>query len=230
MGITFGVTLWGLRLTANFCYHWPGIGHEDWRLQFYRSKFLHMKNVPRLVTDFFGVHLFQTLMVTVCLIPVFDVDSESVTDFGKRFNIIDLIAFLVMFCGIIIESVADLQLHKFLKTKQEGECLNTGLWAWSRHPNYFGELTFWFGIYLFSLATYAGEFWRIVVGLASFVALACLFVFSSIPTHEERALLRRKNYQDVIDSTSMLVMWPPGVKQPWRPVAAKYDVTEQEEA
>src|SRR5690606_31499943 len=100
-------------------------------------------------------------------------------------NIMDFIAAGVTFSAITIQMLADLQLDKFNATKQAGDVLQTGLWAWSRHPNYFGELGFWFGLFLFGLAALPSAFFWMSFGI---VAMTSMFVFVSIPLMEKRSL------------------------------------------
>jgi len=89
--------------------------------------------------------------------------------------------------------VADRQLHDYRLAKARGEAgpvLNTGLWAWSRHPNYLGEMGFWWGLALFSVAVHA-EWWR----LSGALAITVMFVFVSLPMIEGRHRARRPEYE-----------------------------------
>jgi steroid 5-alpha reductase family enzyme len=81
-----------------------------------------------------------------------------------------------------------------------------GLWSWSRHPNYFGEFSFWFAMALFGVAAAPADAWWLFVGAAIMLAL---FLFASIPMMEERSVARRPEYQEVIDRVSRFVPWPP---------------------
>ncbi|MGI9294695.1 MAG: DUF1295 domain-containing protein [Pseudomonadales bacterium] len=103
---------------------------------------------------------------------------------------------------ITLEMMADLQLQHFARKAQPGECIKSGFWAWSRHPNYLGELGFWFGLLLFGIAAYPlGWYWQCI----GFIAMLAMFLFASIPVMEKRQLERRPNYQEVINSVSKLV-------------------------
>ena len=81
--------------------------------------------------------------------------------------------------------------------------MNRGLWALSRHPNYLGEILFWWGLYLFALASNP-SFWWVVAGP---LAITLMFIFASIPMIEKRMLKRRKDYQAYQEKVSMLVPW-----------------------
>jgi len=192
------VLYWSTRLTLNWAYHWEGIHHEDWRYAGLREK------APGLgpLIDFLGVHLFPTLQVFLGLLPVY-----AVYCLGDRpFNSLDVVAALVTGAAVTLQMLADFQLHRFIRTRQEGDHLATGLWAWSRHPNYLGELGFWFGLFLFGVAAVpSGWYWQI----AGITGMALMFLFASIPMMEKRSLERRPDYQQVIDSVSMLLPRPP---------------------
>jgi len=101
--------------------------------------------------------------------------------------------------------VADEQLRAFRKERREGEILARGLWAFSRHPNYFGEVSFWWGLFLFALAADPGAWWS-GVGAA---AITALFVFASIPLLDRRSAARRPAYAEHMKRVSALVPWFP---------------------
>ncbi|MGH8561291.1 MAG: DUF1295 domain-containing protein, partial [Nevskiales bacterium] len=108
--------------------------------------------------------------------------------------------------AITIETVADLQLHAFIARKQPGTFITTGLWGWSRHPNYFGEVSFWWGLMLFGLAAAPDQWWWIVPGALSMTAM---FLFASIPFMDNRSLERRPDYAEYMKKVSALVPLPP---------------------
>jgi steroid 5-alpha reductase family enzyme len=192
------ILYWATRLTLNWAVHWEGMHHEDWRYAMLRQR------APRyaVLTDLFGIHLFPTMQVFLGLLPVY-----AVYCLGQRpFNWLDVLATLVTGGAVTLQMVADFQLHRFIRDRRQGEQLVSGLWAWSRHPNYFGELGFWFGLLLFGIAASPeGWYWQ----AAGIVCMTAMFVFASVPMMEKRSLERRPHYQQVIDSVSMLVPRPP---------------------
>ena len=192
------ILYWATRLTLNWAVHWQGIEHEDWRYVMLKQ------NHPRSAfwIDLAGIHLFPTLQVFAGMLPVYAVLCLS----DAPFNWLDIIAALVTFTAVTIQMLGDFQLHAFNDTKQPGDSIRTGLWGWSRHPNYFGEIGFWFGLFLFGLAARPQDWYWMGIG---FVAMTLMFLFASIPMMEKRSLERRPQYQEVIDSVSMLVPWPP---------------------
>ena len=192
------VLYWATRLTLNWAVYWEGMHHEDWRYALLRERSPNMA----VLTDFFGIHLFPTLQVFAGMLPIYAVYCLGDT----AFNWLDLLAAVVTFSAVTLQLVSDRQLHRFIAQRQEGEQLHTGLWAWSRHPNYCGELGFWLGLFLFGLAAYPSGWWWMILGA---VLMTLMFLFASIPMMEKRSLQRRPEYQQIIDSTSMLIPWPP---------------------
>lgn len=192
------VFLWAMRLTTNWAVHWDGFGHEDWRYPLVRQR----AGRAAVLADLFGIHLFPTLQVFLGCLPIY-----AVLSFGEApFGVLDGIALAVTLGAIAIETLADLQLHAFIARKQKGTFIQSGLWAWSRHPNYFGEMCFWWGLMLFGLAAAPQFWWWIVPGA---LAMTAMFVFASIPFMDQRSLERRPGFADYMRRTSALVPLPP---------------------
>lgn len=193
------VCFWAVRLTSNWARHWQGLNHEDWRYPMVRE------SNPRfeLYADFLGIHLFPTLQVFLGCLPLYAALNDSQGTLGW----LDAVAAAVTFSGVMIELIADRQLHAFLAHKQPGEFIRSGLWGWSRHPNYFGEILFWYGLMLFGLAAHpAGWYWLVPGALT----MTAMFVFASIPMMDRRNLERRPGYEAFMRTVSMLVPLPPG--------------------
>jgi steroid 5-alpha reductase family enzyme len=191
------ILYWATRLTLNWAYFWEGMHHEDWRYPLLR------RGAPgwEPVVDFFAIHLFPTLQVFAGLLPVY-----AVYCLGERpLGWMDILATAVTAAAITLQMIADFQLHRFIGDHAPGEHLDTGLWGWSRHPNYLGELGFWFGLFLFGVAAYPGGWYWYASGV---ILMALMFLFASIPMMERRSLERRPAYQRVIDDIPMLLPWP----------------------
>ena len=197
--IFFVVFVWGWRLTYNWARGWSGLDHEDWRYVDFREM------SPRFywAISLGGIHFFPTFIVFGGLLAVWPGLVTGIRPFGW----IDGLALAVGLGGIGFEWLADRQLHAFVRgPKQPAETLRTGLWRYSRHPNYLGEIMIWWSLWLFGLAADPG--WAKWAILAP-AAMTAMFLFVSIPLIEKRALERRANYQQVIDETSMLIPMPP---------------------
>ncbi len=190
------VWAWAIRLTANWARGWPGLDHEDWRYVDIRTN-----GRPYWIQSLFGLHLFPTIQVylgCLALYPAVSVGSDG-------FGVLDVLAVVVTGGAVLIELIADEQLRAFNRTKQPGDICRVGLWAWSRHPNYFGELSFWWGLWLFALAADPSWWWTIIGPLA----MTAMFVFASIPMIDKRGVERRPGYEEHMRQTSTIVPLPP---------------------
>jgi steroid 5-alpha reductase family enzyme len=122
----------------------------------------------------------------------------------RPLNPLDLLAMMITGGAILLEAVSDRQLRKFiLQNRETGKTMNMGLWSLSRHPNYLGEILFWWGLYLFALASNP-LFWWVVIGPA---AITLMFLFASIPMIEKRMMVRRVDYREYVKSVPMLIPW-----------------------
>ncbi len=189
-----GIMLYSLRLTSNFYRDWPGFSHEDWRYVNFRKKF----GKAYWLISFLAIHFFPTIMVylgCMALLPVFSGD-------GNTMNVWDILGAIVLFGSVFYAFVADEQLRRFRNVPaNEGKNIKSGLWRYSRHPNYLGEISTWWGLALFALASGPGNWWT----LAGPVAITLMFLFASIPLIEERHLERRTAYKDYISETPVLL-------------------------
>src|SRR5678815_4587825 len=111
--------------------------------------------MPKWAISFLGIHFFPTVMVLLgCLALI-----PALAHGGHSFGLLDAVALVVTAGAILIELVADEQLRSFARTKQPGDIISNGLWAYSRHPNYFGEISFWWGLFLFGFSANGSYWW-----------------------------------------------------------------------
>ncbi len=190
------ISLWAIRLTANWVRGWKGLEHEDWRYQNIAAK------TGKLYwpVSFLGIHYFPTIMVYLGCLPLF-YTMQSANPFGAW----DVLAMAVTLGAIVIETVADEQLKKFKRKNKEG-LMQSGVWAYSRHPNYFGEIAFWMGIFLFVFATGYRESWWTVIG---FVTMLLLFTFISVPMMDKRHREKRPEYAGYMKRVSAIIPFIP---------------------
>lgn len=190
------VFIWGIRLTLNWIRGWNGIKHQDWRYTDIANKTGKMY----WPVSFLGIHLMPTIFVFLGCLPLWYGLSSSTS-----IHFIDFLAIVFTLGAIIIEWVADEQLRSFRKTAKPGQVMNSGLWAFLRHPNYFGEIAFWGGIFIFALAASPNE--AIWTG-SGFLAMILLFRFISVPLMDKRNLARRPKYADYRKKVpALLPMW-----------------------
>ena len=190
------VFLYALRLTSNFYRDWPGLVKEDFRYVNFRRKF------PKAywLISFLAVHFFPTVMVYLGCLPLFGIYTES----GSALNIFDLIGTIVLLFAVILAFIADEQLRIFKEMPgNNGKTIAAGLWKYSRHPNYLGEIMTWWGLWFFALASGFSWWWTVIGALA----ITLLFVFASIPLMEARMMETRQDYKEYRKKTPMLVPW-----------------------
>ena len=187
---------YSMRLTWNFLRSWPGMKHEDWRYVDFRTN----TGKAYWIVSFAGIHLFPAIMVFGGTLSIW----VTVVQGYRPTNLVDLFAMLVTGSAIVLEAVSDRQLRNFLAhNKDAGKTMNRGLWSLSRHPNYLGEILFWWGLYLFALASNP-SFWWVIAGP---LAITLMFIFASIPMIEKRMMKRRKDYAAYRERVSMLIPW-----------------------
>jgi len=187
------VLWWGWRLTYSWARGWPGMHHEDWRYVDIRAKTGRMYWPVSLL----GIHVFPTLQVFLGCLPLWVALGP-----GRPLGWLDAVAFALAAGAVALELVADRQLHEFRGLRQPGRTLTSGVWGWSRHPNYVGEIGFWWGLYLFAVAADPSRWWTGVGALA----ITAMFHTVSVPMIEARHAARRPTY--ATDTAGIPVLWP----------------------
>ena len=179
--------LWAIRLTANWASQWRGLGHEDWR---YRDI---KRQAGRFYwpVSFLGIHLLPTILVFGGCLALW----PTLSDRDARLSWLDVVAAFVTLTAIVIETTADGQMRRFrrsLAAKRDTDAMPRGLWSLSRHPNYFGEVLFWWGLYLFVPLAYP-DFRLVVIGP---LLILGLFLGISIPLMERHLLAGHPEYAE----------------------------------
>lgn len=188
------VAIWGARLTANWALRWRGPGDEDFRYVEIRGK----TGRAYWPASFVAIHLLPTIWVFLGLLPLY----PALTRAG--FGVLDAVALVVTALAIAIETIADRQLRRYLLSPHDpGDVLAAGLWARCRHPNYLGEILFWWGLALFGLAAAPAWAWS----LAGPLSITLLFVFVSIPWMDRRMLARHPAWAERMQKVPALLPW-----------------------
>ncbi len=183
------VMLWGIRLTANWAYTFKGLKHEDWRYRMFREK----TGGFYPIVNFFGIHLMPTVIVYLCILPAVLV-YEYTTHYHPAFA-----AFLLLsLAGTALEFFADIEMQRF--RRQDSGLIRVGLWKYSRHPNYLGEILMWWGIGLYSVAAMPARWYLLAGALAN----TLMFLFISIPMADKRQS-RKPGYERYKAETRMLL-------------------------
>jgi steroid 5-alpha reductase family enzyme len=168
------VTIWGLRLTFHIGLRNRG-KPEDARYRKWREEWGgHAK-----ARAYFQLFLLQGFLIVLILIPVTHILAHQNSDLTW----LDALGAAVWLVGFVFEAIGDLQLARFKKDRgNRGRVITSGLWKYTRHPNYFGEVALWWGVWLIACSVPGG--WTTVFGPATITVLI-LFV-SGIPLLERK--------------------------------------------
>jgi len=189
------LSAWAIRLTVNCIVRWRGLAHEDWRYANYRR--LGPGYWP---VSFLGFYLMPTVLVFLGCVPLW----PALTVGRRCAGLLDLAALVVTAASIAIEAVADLELDRFLRRPgAKRRTIDEGLWSLVRHPNYLGEILFWWGLWLFGLAADPSWWWT-VAGPAS---ITLMFVLISVPMMDRHLRERRPGYARLLRDRPSLVPW-----------------------
>ena len=211
--------IWGARLSGFLLYRILKSGN-DTRFDDKRQNFF----------KFLGFWIFQMFWVWTVSLPVTLLNSPNVSNpsdggatcaFGRASDIIGIIMFAI---GFGIEVVADQQKYLFkARSENKSKFMQRGLWAWSRHPNYFGEILLWFGIFTLTIAPSAYGYnsgrasqAQYASILGPFFLVVLLFAISGLPLQERPGAKKRfekqdcwEEYCDYLQRTSIFFPIPP---------------------
>lgn len=168
------ITIWGARLSFHIYIRNRGKKEDcrylEWRKQW--GKWFYLRSYGQ-------VFLLQGFLLCLIVFPVILFNTLESVDFGIFF----FLGCLLWLLGFFFEVVGDRQLKQFLDNpKNKGKIMQIGLWRYTRHPNYFGEVTMWWGVFVMTL-TFYGNLFTIISPLT--ITFLILFV-SGIPLLEKR--------------------------------------------
>lgn len=183
--LTWGITslvvlVWSVRLTNNWVRGWKGMYQQDWRYVLLQQK----TGKWYLLVNFLGIHMFPTLLVWLAAIPIAYIFTSN-----QAFSIANWVGVVLALAGTVLEWVSDNQLRSFKKMNKRDEVITAGVWSYLRHPNYLGEILFWWGLYFMSVSVFT--LWHVALGA---VGITLLFVFISIPMMDKHMLQQRPAY------------------------------------
>ncbi len=175
-GILVGilVSIWGLRLAWHI--HTRNKGKtEDYRYLAWRKEW----GKWFFIRSYFQVYFLQGIFLFLIVLPVLIINKNV----GASLQLLDFLGVTVWILGFYFEAVGDAQLSEFIKNPEnKGKIMQKGLWAYTRHPNYFGEVTQWWGIWLVALYTPSG--WLGIIGPITITFL--ILKVSGIPMLEKK--------------------------------------------
>ena len=206
------VTLWGARLTFNFARKGGYTGHEDYRWPVLRAR---MSSTQFALFNLFFIVLYQNAILVLITLPALTAfENRPALDHGRPFGVLDVVLTVVFLALLAGEAIADQQQWEFHRAKAAriaagGEphprFLTSGLFRFSRHPNFFFEQAQWWVLFLFGAVAAGSLLQWTVLGAA---LLTLLFVGSTRFT-ESITLSKYPEYADYQASTSAVIPWPP---------------------
>lgn len=189
------VTIWGSRLAWHI-YARNKNKPED-------SRYLEWRNTWKYfyLRSFFQIFVLQGVVLFLISTPVLFINYAV----SKSFGFFDILGLLIWMIGFYFESTADKQLKEFISNPlNKGKLMDRGLWQYTRHPNYFGEVTQWWGIFVIALSV-NGSFFTIVGPLT--ITILILFV-SGVPMLEKK-YAGRPDFEEYKKRTSVFIPLPP---------------------
>ena len=170
--LLIAVTLWAVRLTANWAYTFGGLTHQDWRYTMLRER----TGGFYPIVNFVGIHLVPTLVVYGCTLPA----AAAIVE-GISFRLPAVAFLFISLIAVILQTISDIQMHKYRKNR-DGAFNRHGLWHYARHPNYLGEILMWWGIALAVFVCVPTRPYLLFGALSN----TALFLFVSIPMADGR--------------------------------------------
>ena len=192
------VSFWGLRLSSYITWRNRGKG-EDFRYREFRKKYGAKR--------YWWISFFQTFLLQGILMWLISAPLLGAQFYGqdKRLGIFDFAGILFWIVGFIFEAGGDFQLARFKSdTSNKGKILDTGFWRYTRHPNYFGDSSVWWGFGLICLG--AGSYLSVA---GSLLMTAMIIKVSGVALLEKSLTGKKPEYREYIEKTSAFIPWFP---------------------
>ncbi|TLG75450.1 DUF1295 domain-containing protein [Culicoidibacter larvae] len=193
--LTILVSVWGIRLSYHLFKRNAGKG-EDYRYIAMRKRW----GKHQIIGSFINVYLMQAIMMALVSYGY----VYGILQPDKVFSIWTVIGLIVWGIGILFEVVGDRQLRNFIANNNGKEVLDTGLWKYTRHPNYFGEATSWWGIFIIVL----GSTGNILAIISPIVITVLVRFISGVPLLEKK-MMQQDAYKKYAEKTSVFFPLPP---------------------
>jgi steroid 5-alpha reductase family enzyme len=190
------ILIWGLRLASHIGNRHVG-KPEDARYAKWRKEW----GKTFLIRSFLQVFILQGILLIIVALPIIKINASL----PSPLTVLDVFGLCIWLFGFSFETVSDWQLARFLKLPSgRGKIMTSGLWRYSRHPNYFGEVTLWWGIYIIALSVPNG--WMSIIGPLTITFL--ILKVSGIPMLEE-GFRDNPDFQQYKQRTSAFIPLPP---------------------
>lgn len=200
--VVIAVSLWGLRLGVRIGRKNIGT-EEDARYKKWRTDWMKRSYTYFLLRSYLQVSLLQGLIISVVSLPVI-----LLIAYPTPLSVLPYIGLSIFAFGLVYETVADWQLDRFIKMKKKGKTnqnlMTQGLFSFSRRPNYFGEITLWWGLAITALSAPYGY-----IATLGAITITVVIVYITGPMLERQFLNRyKKEYETYMNSTSYIIPLP----------------------
>lgn len=191
------VLIWGLRLSGRILKRNWGKG-EDWRYRKWRDEWQYF-----YARSFFQIFLLQAVLCFIVALPVIAINLTSIDEPRMWLMLVGVAVWLI---GFLFEAVGDWQLDRFMsrEDRKKNEVLMSGLWRYTRHPNYFGEVSQWWGIGLIALGVDFSLWWTAVGALTITVLLLKV---SGVPMLEGK-MQKNPEFRKYMQQTNKFIPGP----------------------
>lgn len=195
------VSIWGIRLAYHYGRrNWDG--ESDWRYVNFREQYGKRTWWISLVGVFGFLNQGNALWVISLVVQAGQWYSHP-----SRFTWLDGLGAVLWLAGFIFEAVADQQLYRFKADPiNKGKIMDKGLWSFSRHPNYFGEVMIWWGIFLIALSSYPEAIWTVI---SPIVITVIMCFWTGVPGMEKYLKETYPQYKDYMAKTNAFIPWFP---------------------
>lgn len=195
--VTALVTIWAFRLFTHITIrNWNK--PEDYRYQNMRKRW---GNSFPVVKAYVNVFLLQGILLYIIALTIMSANSTDI----QSLNLLNTFGLILWVIGFYFESVGDKQLKDFKsRPENKGKIMTEGLWSYTRHPNYFGEATMWWGVFLITISNLS-QIWLVVSPLL--ITLLLLFV-SGVPLLEKK-YKDREDFKEYSKRTNKFFPWFP---------------------
>jgi steroid 5-alpha reductase family enzyme len=192
------VPIWGLRLSIYLA--WRNIGKgEDFRYRQFRKKYGENRY---WWISFFQTFLLQGILMWLISVPLL---AAQYYNLNNSLGILDYVGIILWITGLFFETTGDIQLARFkAEPANKGKVLDTGLWRFTRHPNYFGDSAVWWGYGFICLAS--GSYLPV---LGSVLMTALIIKVSGVALLEKSLTDQKPQYKEYIEKTSAFLPWFP---------------------
>lgn len=192
--ISILIAIWGLRLAGYLGLRLVSKKEEDFRYQEFRRKW----QPNFLFKSFTRIYILQGFLMLLICSPVIMVRFAT---YNPPLGLLDYVGVAVWIVGFFFETVGDIQMHLFKsKPENKGKIMTSGLWRFTRHPNYFGEIAMWWGIGIIGLSSAAGP---LTFSGALLITYLLIYV-SGIPMLEKK-YENNPEFQEYAKRTSVLI-------------------------